>query len=123
MSLFFMTDYSLNRSKKLKSKIIFDKLFSEGVKIHSYPILIYMEKSESTKVAFTASKRSFRSAVDRNHIKRHLNEAFRLQMDQLNHPMHCTVIYISKTLDDTSLIGESMGKVFAKINNRDEKGD
>lgn len=78
---FFIMDQSFGKKEKLKSKILITQLFEEGKGISVYPLkLIYLstEKQEiSIKSAVTVSKRNFKSAVDRNRIKRLLRESYR----------------------------------------------
>ncbi|TDS18596.1 ribonuclease P protein component [Maribacter caenipelagi] len=75
-------DASFGKKEKLKSKILITQLFEEGKGISVYPLkLIYLsvEKKEvPIKTAVTVSKRNFKSAVDRNKIKRLLRESYRL---------------------------------------------
>jgi len=77
--------YTFGRDEKLKSKILIDKLFSKGKGISANPIrLVYFigEQSEALpKVLFSVSKRNFKKAVDRNHIKRQMREIYRLNRD------------------------------------------
>lgn len=69
-------------SEKLKSKILIDSLFSEGKSIKQFPIkLLYhpIQNQEITtcKTGVSVPKRNFKKAVDRNHLKRLMREAFR----------------------------------------------
>ncbi len=69
-------------SEKLKSKILIDKLFTEGNSIKQFPIkLIYLPlqdpKSATCKTGVSVPKRNFKKAVDRNHLKRLMREGFR----------------------------------------------
>ena len=72
---------SFGKKEKLKSKVIIDKLFTEGKSVKKYPLrLIYLPLSEAgelNKTAVSVPKRNFKRAVDRNHLKRLMREAFR----------------------------------------------
>ena len=73
---------SFGREEKLKSKVLIDRLFSEGKSLQKYPLrLIYLPKinseAEMHKTAVSVPKRRFKKAVDRNKIKRLMREAFR----------------------------------------------
>lgn len=82
-----LMDQSFGKKEKLKSKILITQLFEEGKGISVYPLkLIYLsiEKKEvPIKTAVTVSKRNFKSAVDRNRIKRLLRESYRCNKAQV----------------------------------------
>ncbi len=76
-------DNSYGKNEKLKSKKLMDRLFAEGKSVSLYPIkLIYLKTALSKEVPIqagvTVPKRSFKSAVKRNRIKRLLREGYRL---------------------------------------------
>ena len=122
--------YSLNKSERLKSVKITKDLFSEGYSVFQYPLkCIYLRVNQavdssgpSLLFATTASKRSFKQAVKRNRIKRHIREAYRLNKlnlyDSLK-PEHgqwaLMYIYIAKNMEDLSLVPRSMAKVNKKL--------
>ena len=72
--------------EKLKSKKLIEQMFDEGDSVLAYPLrLVYLETSfddgSQFKTGVSVSKRHFKKAVDRNHIKRLLREAYRLHKD------------------------------------------
>lgn len=75
-------DNSYGKKEKLKSKRLITQLFEEGRSISAYPLkLIYLPvalQDQKVKAGVTVSKRNFKSAVQRNRIKRMLREAYRL---------------------------------------------
>lgn len=73
---------SFGKQEKLKSKVLIDKLFSEGKSLKKYPLrLIYIPlpgKCEKYhKVGVAVPKRNHKKAVDRIKLKRLMREAFR----------------------------------------------
>jgi len=77
------------KQEKLKSKILIDKLFAEGVSIKNYPLrLVYIPinfqdtqtisaKNKYFKTGFSVPKKFIKTAVQRNRIKRLMRESFR----------------------------------------------
>lgn len=77
------TDNSFPRQEKLKSRKMIEQIFSDSSVVKAYPIRIqfsFHERSEfpRAQVSVSVSKRNFKSAVDRNRIKRQLREIYRL---------------------------------------------
>jgi ribonuclease P protein component len=76
-------DISFPKKEKLTNKKLFEALFTEGKALKEFPIkLIYLpthfDDGTQVKVAVVAPKKRFKTAVDRNRIKRLLREAYRL---------------------------------------------
>ncbi|MFT4832505.1 MAG: ribonuclease P protein component [Psychroserpens sp.] len=75
--------FTLPKKEKLKSKKLIERLFAEGKSVSNYPVkLIYLKTlhadGSKIKTGVTASKRNFKSAVNRNRIKRLMRECYRL---------------------------------------------
>ncbi len=69
------------KEDRLKSPKTIEKLFLDGKTISKYPIKAFyfaQEDIEISLAAFAVPKRNFKSAVDRNRIKRQLRETYRL---------------------------------------------
>ncbi|MBT8296978.1 MAG: ribonuclease P protein component [Maribacter sp.] len=71
------------KKEKLKSKKLIDALFKEGKSFSAYSLkLIYLKVETPTDVQFKTGvavpKKNFKSAVQRNRIKRLMRESFRL---------------------------------------------
>jgi len=76
-------EHTFSKEEKLKSRKMIENIFTNGFVVKSYPIRIqfaFHELSELPRcqVGVSVSKRNFKSAVDRNRIKRQLREAYRL---------------------------------------------
>lgn len=113
--------YTFGKSEKLKSKKEIDQLFNEGKSVSAYPLkLIYTQTETNLKVGVSVSKRNFKNAVDRNHIKRLLREGYRLNKNEvLNNkalPYSFMILYISKEMPDFKTINLKMKQLITKFN-------
>lgn len=74
--------YSFPKKEKLKSKKQITQLFEQGKTITVYPLkLIYLQvngQDAKIQAGVAVPKKNFKSAVDRNRIKRLLRESYRL---------------------------------------------
>jgi len=73
---------SFSGKEKLKSKKLIEQMFMEGDSVTAFPLrLVFLEASyndgATIKTGVSVSKRNFKTAVDRNRIKRILREAYR----------------------------------------------
>jgi ribonuclease P protein component len=76
------------KTYKLCSRKTIDLLFKEGKQVRSFPFVVYWKEATLTEaipfqLVFSAPKRSFRRAHDRNKIKRLLRETFRNKKENL----------------------------------------
>lgn len=78
--------HSFPASQKLKSRKVIGQLFESGKHVKVYPIRAVYNISEfnpeyhtsNVQMGISVPKRSFKSAVDRNRIKRQVREAYRM---------------------------------------------
>lgn len=80
-----MADYTLSSKDRLKSRKVIEGLFKDGKSLVIPPLRILYtitpmdnpDARSEVRMAFSASKRKFKKAVDRNLIKRRMREAYR----------------------------------------------
>ena len=100
---------SFPREEKLKSRKMISSIFSEGSAVKSYPIRIQfifhdLEDFPRCQMGVSVPKRNFKSAVDRNRIKRQIKEAYRLNK--------------SKLIDDLKLKKRKLAMMFIFTSNK-----
>jgi ribonuclease P protein component len=106
-------DFKFPKQERLKSKKLIERSFVEGKSITSFPLkLIYLEtelpEELSFQVAVIAPKKSFRSAVKRNRIKRLIREAYRLNrhliFNNTKGQFALVILYLGKEMPQFSKI-------------------
>lgn len=120
--------YTLKAHERLKSKKSIQELFRTGKSVKSFPFkLVYVpleDSSDPAQIQFTVSvsKRLFKSAVDRNRIKRLVREAYRLEkpdlLSTLNESYAIMVIYISKKPLTFEISQSAMSKITKEFKKR-----
>ena len=116
-------NFRFPKSEKLKSRKTIELLFEEGKSVSMFPIKVFylpLENVEKTQAGFTVPKRNFKSAVDRNRIKRQLREAYRLQKHLLKNEgdlkFALFFLYLGKDKLPYLSIEKGMRKLLEKIN-------
>lgn len=113
-----------SNTEKLKSKKLIEQLFSEGNSVIAYPLRLVYLKCETPlevplKTGVSVSKRNFKKAVDRNHIKRLLREAYRLNkleyINNMTNSYALMILYIGKDGIDFETINTKMKKLLDKF--------
>jgi len=102
---------TFKKPERLHSKLLIGKLFDEGKSFFNYPFrvtFLHMDRSEGppAQVLISASKRNFKSAVDRNKIKRLTRESYRINKhivwdyfeDKPNDQLLISLVYTGKTI-------------------------
>ena len=106
----------ISRENKLKSRKALEALMSKGKRIKRYPLqLVYSpalpdaEADQKFKIAFSAPKRRFKKAVDRNSLKRRMRAAFRPFIPELSAFIEetgtayvCMLIYVGSEKQSTA---------------------
>lgn len=122
-----MGEFSLGKNYKLCSKVIIDDLFASGKTVKSYPLIAITKTVEFNdnipfKIVFSAPKRTFRKAVQRNRIKRICREAVRLNKSILetylvenNKQLALFLVYSSKDELNSKQLEKKVIKLFNEI--------
>ncbi|MCK0205370.1 ribonuclease P protein component [Ornithobacterium rhinotracheale] len=90
--------FLFRKKNKLKRKKWIEFLFSEGASVKNYPlkaIFTPLAQGEMNMIGVSVPKKLFKHATDRNHIKRLMREAYRLNQSKLEMPHAIMFIYIS----------------------------
>ena len=115
------------KKEKLKSKKLIEQLFANGQSISVFPLrLVFLpttfEDSISAKTGVSVSKRNFKTAVDRNRIKRLLRESYRLNksdyFNNLTTQYACMILYIGKDKPTFNQVETKMNLLFKKFLNK-----
>jgi len=120
-----MHQFTFKKEERLCSKIVLDKLFTDGKSVFSYPFkFVFIPVDDATEtpiqIVFSVPKRNFKRAVHRNQIKRRMREAFRLNKPAFYENIADTkialmVIYTEKEILNFKLIQSGLIKGFRKI--------
>ncbi|NQZ43282.1 MAG: ribonuclease P protein component [Flavobacteriaceae bacterium] len=111
-------------NERLKSKVLFEKLFNEGASITVFPIKLHYLKTDAfsevpIKVAVSAPKRRFRKAVDRNRIKRLLREAYRLNkpliFNNIEGNYAFLILYLGRKMPSYDILDDALKEVLEKL--------
>ena len=126
-------NYRLGKNYKLCSKAIIESLFKTGITIKHYPFIatfkeINLPPLPPLKVTFSAPKRIFRKANQRNKIKRKTKEAFRLNKDIIerylkenNKQIALFLVYSAHEEFNHIFLEEKIKNLFNKIINKLEE--
>ena len=78
---------TFTRQERLKSRKVIGRLFSGGQAYVAYPLrVVWLEIAPDTgraQIAVSVSRRTFKTAVQRNRVKRRIREAYRLHKHEL----------------------------------------
>ncbi len=116
-------NFRFPKSEKLKSRKTIELLFTEGKSVTKFPVKVFylpIENAKKNQAGFAVPKRNFKSAVDRNRIKRQLREAYRLQKHllKIDGELKFTLffLYLGKEKLPYTSIEKAMISLLEKIN-------
>lgn len=102
---FVKMKHTLGKEERLKSRKLIEKLYKERNSVKAFPLrMIFLQTDHTSnfpaQVGVSVPKRNFKSAVDRNRIKRLMRETYRLQKEivysNLELPYIFMISYIGK---------------------------
>ena len=114
--------YTLCAGERLKREQHIEALFRSGKALSVFPVRIIwrLEPSRTgpfaVRAGFSAPKKKFKRATDRNRIKRQLRDAWRLQRLPLeaivpaDQELHLFILFTDKALPEFEAIYEAIGK-------------
>ena len=120
-------NFTYNKKEKLKSKKLIDQLFTEGQSVSAFPLrLVFLETTFDdnviAKTGVSVSKRYFKTAVDRNRIKRLLREVYRLNkagfFNNITTQYAFMILYIGKEKPTFTLVENKMKILFDKFSSK-----
>lgn len=119
--------YTFKKEERLCNKRLIDGLFHSGSSFLCYPFKvsfnIVTDGQPTAQVLFAVAKKRYKRAVDRNHIKRRMREAYRLAKQDLlyNHlatvdkTIVLSIAYIGKEIAEYEVIEKKMQKALTQL--------
>ena len=109
---------------KLKSKKLIEQLFTKGQSVSAFPLrLVFIpttfDDEVAAKTGVSVSKRHFKTAVDRNRIKRLMRESYRLNkavyFNNITTQYAFMILYIGKDIPTLTHVETRMNNLFEKF--------
>lgn len=100
------------KCEHLCSHLLIERLFEPGESksLQAYPLRMVYRKADSTQVLISVPKRLFHNAVDRNHVKRQIREAYRTNKSLLvtSKPLSVAFLWLDSKHYPTSVINKKV---------------
>jgi ribonuclease P protein component len=111
-----------SKKERLNKEIQIQELFDKGSSFYFFPFKVYFQNNPDQttpfhQVLFSASKRNFKRAVDRNKLKRLMREAYRLNKNGLpaSRKLLIAYIYSAKEILTFAQVQERLVKTFNRF--------
>ncbi len=124
---------TFKKTERLHSKLLIGKLFANGSSFFLHPfrittIITPRDEEPPVQIMISASKRNFRSAVDRNRIKRLVRESYRKNSyiihdsykDKPETQLLISIVYVGKTIEPYSEIERKLIIILHRLIEKDE---
>ena len=121
--------YTFSKSERLVNVKLIENLFKTNESVKAFPILFIYSFFESNfssqnQIMFSVSKKKFKRAVDRNHIKRLMRESYRLKKHLFNalfpeKKYYGAFVFNGKELPTFELVNMCFEKIYTKLNETD----
>lgn len=127
------TTHTFSKQERLCSIKAIEALFADGKTINHFPFRIVYALRPAldiypAQVAMSVPKRSFKRAVKRNHLKRRMREAYRLNkqvvyqaLQSSNFTLHFMFIYVSTRIAEYAEIERKLVEALQLLAQRLEK--
>lgn len=124
-------EFTFGKEERLKSNLAIQGLLKRGKAVFSFPLKIYWDFSPDShqkypvRAAITVPKRKFRRAVDRNLMKRRINEAYRLNkhmlyetLDQHQQKIQLIILLLSDEFIPYDQLEKKMREILRQLVNK-----
>ena len=116
--------FTFSKDEKLTSSKLFDAIHKEGKTLKSFPFSVRfidasLEAAVERQIAVVVPKRSIKSAVHRNTLKRQMRELYRLNRPRIKGPSQqqaWSLRYLGNRLNDYAFLEEGFLKLIQSYN-------